>query len=329
MKRPGAKNRGATSARARGARTGGASVGASRKGASLPRDPVKLSNPDKVFWPDEGYTKRDLFEFYRTIFPKLAPWVGGRILSLERCIDGMRGQCFFQKEMPKGMPAGTPTKRIAHVGKSGKSTNYVVGGSLETQLALVNLGCIAVHVTAPRAETLRQPDWMCFDLDPESGKFADAAQAGLFVKEALDELKLVSFAKTSGSRGLHVFVPLRVGPDVDEVLSFAESMAARIAAAHPKELTVEHSIAARKGRVYVDPFRNSFMQTVVTPFSVRRRPKAPVSTPLEWSEVKPSLDPSSFNIGNFAKRMERADPWKDFFRSRQSLTDAIKKLKVL
>jgi bifunctional non-homologous end joining protein LigD len=329
MKRPGAKNRGATSARARGARTGGASVGASRKGASLPRDPVKLSNPDKVFWPDEGYTKRDLFEFYRAIFPKLAPWVEGRILSLERCIDGMSGQCFFQKEMPKGMPPGTPTKRVAHVGKSGKSTNYVVGGSLETQLALVNLGCIAVHVTAARAESLRQLDWLCFDLDPESGKFADAAQASLFVKEALDALKLVSFAKTSGSRGLHVFVPLRVGPDVDEVLSFAESLAARIAAAHPKELTVEHSIAARNGRVYVDPFRNSFMQTVVTPFSVRRRPKAPVSTQLEWSEVKPSLDPSSFNIGNFAKRMERADPWKDFFRSRQSLTDAIKKLKAL
>src|ERR1700735_4741216 len=329
MKKPGTKNPRVKSTRARGSNSDDASASAPRKGAGSSHDPVKLSNPDKVFWPDEGYTKRDLFEFYRAIFPKLAPWVEGRILSLERCIDGMSGQCFFQKEMPKGMPPGTPTKRVAHVGKSGKSTNYVVGGSLETQLARVNLGCIAVHVTAGRAESLRQPDWICFDLDPESGKFADAAQAGLFVKEALDTLKLASFAKTSGSRGLHVFVPLRVGPDVDEVLSFAESLAARIAAAHPNELTVEHSIAARKGRVYVDPFRNSFMQTVVTPFSVRRRPKAPVSTPLEWSEVKPSLDPSSFNIGNCAKRMERADPWKDFFRSRQSLTDAIKKLNAL
>jgi bifunctional non-homologous end joining protein LigD len=328
MKKPGEK-KAVKSARTRGSGNGSASTGKPPTNTSSSPDPVKLSNPDKVFWPDEGYTKRDLFKFYRTIFPKLAPWVDGRILSLERCIDGMRGQCFFQKEMPKGMPAGTPTKRVAHVGKSGKSTIYVVGGLLDTQLALVNLGCIAVHVTAGRAASLRQPDWICFDLDPESGKFADAAQAGLFVKEALDDLKLDSFAKTSGSRGLHVFVPLRVGPNVDEVLSFAEAVAARIAAAHPKELTVEHSIAARKGRVYVDPFRNSFMQTVVTPFSVRRRPKAPVSTPLEWSEVKPSLDPSSFNIGNFARRMERADPWKDFFRSRQSLTDAIKKLKAL
>jgi bifunctional non-homologous end joining protein LigD len=333
-KKPSTKNPRVKSARANSSRNDDASASAPRKnaphkGTSPPQDPVKLSNPDKVFWPDEGYTKRDLFEFYRAIFPKLAPWVDGRILSLERCIDGMSGPCFFQKEMPKGMPPGTPAKRVAHVGKSGKSTNYVVGGSMETQLALVNLGCIAVHVTAGRAESLRQPDWICFDLDPESGKFADAAQAGLFVKEALDELKLLSFAKTSGSRGLHVFVPLRVGPHVDEVLSFAESLAARIAAAHPTELTAEHSIAARKGRVYVDPFRNSFMQTVVTPFSVRRRPRAPVSTPLEWNEVKPSLDPASFNIENFAKRMERVDPWKDFFRSRQSLTDAIKKLKAL
>jgi bifunctional non-homologous end joining protein LigD len=200
--------------------------------------------------------------------------------------------------LPEGdaqsMPPQTPTKAIRH--KTG-ITHYVVGGSLETQLALVNFGCIAVHA---------------------------AAQAALSVKEALDGLRLTSFAKTSGSRGMHVFVPIRRGPDADNVLAFARKFCERLAAAHPRELTVEHSIEARGQRVY--PFRNAFGQTVVTPFSVRRRPKAPVSTPLQWSEVTPGLDPTKFNIGNFSKRLQQSDPWADFFRARQSMSAAAKSL---
>src|SRR6266481_3704177 len=242
---------------------------------------VQISHPEKVFWPEEGYTKGDLANFYREIFPWLQPHVRGRILTMERCPDGMKGECFYQKEMPKGMPPGTPTKRIKNVASSRKSTNYVVGGSLKTQLALVNLGCIAVHVSGSRAKTFPKPDWMCIDVDPSSGEFRDAARAAIHVKDELDILGLVSFPKTSGSRGLHLFVPLRLGPTADEVLKFAERLVARIAAAHPKELTVEHSIAARGKRVYLDPFRNGSVQTVVAPYSVRRKPHAPVSTPLD------------------------------------------------
>jgi len=290
---------------------------------------VNISHPDKVFWPDDGYTKGDLANYYEEIFPKLEPYVNDRILSMERCPDGMLGSCFYQKEMPKGMPAGTPSKRIKHVGKSTESTNYVVGGSLATQLALVNLGCIAVHMAGTRASSGRKPDWVCFDLDPQSGKFSDSAQAAIVMKEALDSLKLTSYAKTSGSRGVHIFIPILLGPDADEVLFFAQAVVTRVAAAHPKDLTVEHSIAARGQRVYLDPFRNGFGQTVVAPYSVRRRPKAPFSTPLEWSEVKPSLDPADFNLGNHEKRMKRADPWRDFFRNRQSLKTATQLLKKL
>src|SRR5262249_3708785 len=202
-------------------------------------------------------------------------------------------------------------------------------GKLETQLALANLGCIAVHVWNSRAPAPRKPDWVCFDLDPTSGRFADAARAGLHLKEALDALDLVSFPKTSGARGLHVFVPIRNGPDSDEVRDFAGRLCERLAEAYPKELTIESRIAARRGRVYLDSFRNGFGQTVVAPYSVRRRPKAPVSTPLDWSEVTPSLDPSRFNIGTLAARVERGDPWKDFFRRRQSLEPAIARLAKL
>jgi bifunctional non-homologous end joining protein LigD len=293
--------------------------------------PIKVSNPGKVFWPEEGYTKLDLVAFYRDVFPALRPYVNDRILTLERCPDGMSGACFYQKQKPESMPAGTPTKRIVNDrgSSSRKATDYVVGGSLATQLALANLGCIPIHVSGSRAKTFPKPDWICFDLDPQSGKFADAAKAGLFAKAVLDDLELVSFPKTSGSRGLHIFVPIRVGPEANEVLRFAEEFVARLAASYPKQLTVAHAIADRGARVYLDAFRNGSVQTVVSPFSVRRKPHAPVSTPLAWSEVKPSLDPSSFNIGNFSARLKKKDPWDDFFNSRQPLGPAVARLKRL
>jgi bifunctional non-homologous end joining protein LigD len=284
--------------------------------------PIEISHPQKMFWPDEGYTKQHLAEYYRRVFPKLSPYVTDRLLTLERCPDGMRGKCFFQKQKPKAMPSGTPTKRIAHVTTTGRFTDYVVGGSLQTQLALVNLGCIAVHVTASRTGSPRQPDWLCIDIDPESGQFADAARAGLRVKAGLETLKLRCYAKTSGSRGLHVLVPIVVGPDADDVLAFAQSFVARVAAAYPDDLTVAHSIAARRGRVYLDPFRNGFGQTVVAPYSVRRRKGAPISIPLKWSEVRSTLIPSDFNIGNRATWLRRPDPWSEFFEDRQPLNDA-------
>ena len=291
--------------------------------------PIKVSNPTKVFWPEEGYTKLDLVTFYRDVFATLRPYVDDRILTLERCPDGMNGACFYQKQKPESMPPGTPTKRIANEKGTRKATDYVVGGSLVTQLTLANLGCIPVHVSGSRAKTFPKPDWICFDLDPQSGKFGDAAKAGLVAKEALDELKLISFPKTSGSRGLHIFVPLRVGPTAGEVLQFAEDFVARLAAAFPKQLTVAHAIADRGNRVYLDAFRNGSVQTVVSPYSVRRKPHAPVSTPLAWSEVKPSLDPSTLNIGNFGNRLKKKDPWSDFFNCRQPLRPAMARLKKL
>jgi len=257
-----------------------------------------------------------LARFYDGVFAKLRPYVDDRLLSLERCPDGMRGSCFYQKAAPKGLPEGTPRQRIHH---QNRDVDYVVGGLKDTQLALANLGCIPVHVWASRASHPQQPDWMVFDLDPTSGKFADAAKAGLVVKKELDALGLTSFAKTSGSRGLHVFVPLKLGPSFDEVLAFAKQICERMSAEHPKELTVEQRIEARGQRVYLDAFRNTFGGTVVAPYSVRRREKAPFSMPLDWSDVKPSLDPADFNLGNYEKVLAAADPWKDFFKSRQSL----------
>ncbi len=303
-------------------------TGATRKAPAAHGRPggLQISNPDKIYWPDEGYTKLDLIRFYDGIFPALQPWVKDRLLSLKRCPNGILGKCFFQKEKPDSMPADTPTKRIVH---ENGIRNYVVGGMRETSLALANLGCIAVHVWGARQQEPRKPDWVCFDLDPDSAKFADAARAGLRVKEALDALGLKSFAKTSGKKGMHIFIPIEVGPDADEAKEFAEILGHRLSAAYPKEMTMENRIAARKGRVYLDPFRNGFAQTVAAPYSVRRFPGATVSTPLAWDEVNPKLSPGRFNIGNFEKRLAKGDPWAEFWKSRQKLGGALRALRAL
>jgi len=288
--------------------------------------PVRVSHPDKVLWPKEGYTKLDLIAFYARVFPRLRRFVQDRLLTLERCPDGLEGDCFFQKEKPAGLPEGTPSRRILH---AGGLTNYVVGGKKETQLALANLGCLAVHVWSSRARAPRKPDWVCFDLDPATGKFKDAIAAALIVREALDALKLVSFPKTSGGKGLHIFIPIRIGPDADAILRFARRLGERLSAAYPRQLTMEARIRDRGSRVYLDPFRNAFGQTVVAPFSVRKRPGAPVSTPLRWAEVKTGLDPAAFTLATFDKQLRRRDPWEGFFDARQPITGALKAVERL
>jgi len=287
---------------------------------------VRITHPDKKYWPDDGYTKGDLVAFYAAAWERLRPYVEDRLLSLERCPDGMRGGCFFQKEAPQGLPEDTPTQPIQH---AKKVTNYVVGGRLETQLALANLGCIAIHVWGSRASAPRQPDWVCFDIDPSTERFADAIEAAAKVREALDALELESFPKTSGGKGLHVFVPIRRGPDADEVLAFAETLGGKLAQAFPKLFTVESRIASRKGRVYLDPFRNGFAQTVVAPYSVRRRAGAPYSKPLAWKDVKPGLSPGKFTLGTYARDLAKADPWRDFWKKRQPLARALRAVRTL
>ena len=279
---------------------------------------VRVTHPDKLWWPDDGITKGEIAEFYDRIAPAIRPWLEDRPLTAERCPEGMAGPCFFQKNFPDAAAAGLPTVPI-RAESTGKVVNYVVGGTKKALIALVNFGCIAIHVMNCRKDALDRPDWLAFDLDPSSGGFADAARAGLLLRDVLDAEGLRSFPKTSGSRGLHVFVPLARGATQDGTRAFASEVGRRLAERKPALVTVETSKAKRGRRVYADAMRNAFGQTIVPPYSVRRRPKAPVSTPLDWSEVDPKLDPAAFHVRNFEKRLAGADPWKGFWKARQKL----------
>jgi bifunctional non-homologous end joining protein LigD len=281
---------------------------------------VTITRPDKIWWPEEGITKLDVVRFYADIAPHLLPWMASRPLAAERCPDGMRGNCFFQKNFSDGLPADVRTEPIA-AETAGRIVHYVIGGSRKTLLTLVNLGCIAMHVMNCRMGSLERPDWLAFDLDPGSGRFADAARAGLLLREVLDDLGLRSYPKTSGARGLHVLVPLRRDATQDSVRAFAMDIGHTLAERAPALVTVEMSKRKRRGRVFADALRNAFGQTIVAPYCVRRRPKAPVSTPLDWDEVDPRLDPARYNIRTIEKRLARADPWADFWTQRQRLPE--------
>jgi bifunctional non-homologous end joining protein LigD len=280
--------------------------------------PALVKNAEKLWWPDDEITKGDVAAFYETVGALLSPWLRDRPLVAERCPDGVAGFCFYQKNFPPGgQPKDLPRMKL-YASTTRKDVHYLVGTDARAAVALVDLGCIALHVFNVRQDDLDHPDWLAFDLDPTSKEFADAARAGLGLAKILDAAKLTSFPKTSGSRGLHVFVPLRRDNTQEEVRSYAMAVGEELAARMPDLVTVEFSIAKRGRRVFADAARNALTQTIVSPYSVRRRPKAPVSTPLEWDEVTPRLDPSRFNVRTFA-RLRKADPWSDFWRRRQSL----------
>jgi bifunctional non-homologous end joining protein LigD len=276
-----------------------------------------ISNPAKPFWPEEGISKLDLAHFYARISSQILPWMKNRAVTLERCPEGIRKTCFFQKQAPENLPDGVPTIRIP-APSAGRDIDYIVGGTRKTLLVLVNLGCIAMHVTNSRIDQLDTPDWLTFDLDPADG-FASAARVAPLLRAKLEDHGLEGYVKTSGSRGLHVFVPLRRGATEDQVRAYATRIAAEMAAEHPKLVTVEARKAKRRAPLYLDVTRNAFGQTIVPPFSVRWRPRAPVSMPLEWDEVSPRLDPAIFTIKSAERRMAARSPWSSFFGHRQTL----------
>src|SRR5256886_5544643 len=282
---------------------------------------VAISNPDKIWWPDEGITKSDIARFYDGIWSHVWPWMRDRPLTAERCPDGVLGPCFYRKDFPEHwQPAGE--RLVVRAASTGKDVRYIVGGSRATLIGMVNLGCIAIHVMTSRAKEIHQVDWLAFDMDPPES-FADAARAALALRKVLDEVKLISYPKTSGSKGVHVFAPLRAGVTQQEATAAAVALGAELARREPELVTVEFSKAKRGGRVFADAMRNAFGQTIVAPYSVRNRARAPVSTPHASAQVTPRVDPATFNVRTFDKRLGEADPWADFWRRRQTLPKGV------
>lgn len=283
---------------------------------------VRLTNLQKVFWPDLGLTKRDLLQYYISVSSWLLPHLENRAMVMKRYPNGIAGEFFFMKRAPSPRPASIPICSIEH--GSGNVIGFPVVQHLASLLWVVNLGCIDLNPWYARCDEVYRPDYLHFDLDPVGDTpFARVLETALHVRDALATLKITSYAKTTGSRGIHVYVPITRGPLQKQVWTFAKAFAQDLAARHPKLITAEYRIARRpQGHVLVDYNQNAWNRTLASVYSVRPKPAATVSAPVTWTEVERGVLMEEFTMQTVPARLARlGDLWKPLLveRGRVSL----------
>ena len=288
---------------------------------------VTVGNADKVLFPDIGLTEGQLAGYYARVADTMLPHLKGRPISMQRFPNGVNKPGFYAKQAPEHFPEWIDRVTIT-VLESGEKQPQVVINNAETLIYLVDQPTLTPDTWLSRPADLHHPDKLIFDLDPPK-TFDSARAAARQVHALLDELGLPAYLMTTGSRGLHVGVPLDGQSDFDTVRDFARDLANALAARHPKELTIETRKAQRRGRLFLDYLRNAYAQTAVPPYAVRARPGASVATPLTWDELDdPDLDSQSYHVGNVLERIARiGDPWADFYKGGVSLTAARQRLK--
>jgi bifunctional non-homologous end joining protein LigD len=293
---------------------------------------VRISHPDKVLFPDDGITKAELADYYRAVAPLMLPLVSGRPVAMQRFPNGIGRGGFYQKQaadyFPDWIERVTAPNRRTRGGTTRDEVTYMVCRHPDDLVYLANQACVTPHVWLSRTPDIYRPDQLVFDLDPASSDPRVLRLAAAALHELLEELGLASFLKSSGSRGLHVVVPLVPAAETDAVKVFSMVVAEALAARHPDELTTEGRIADRDGRLYLDIGRNGYAQTMAAPYAVRARPGAPVSVPLDWSELD-EFDPGRHTLRNIAERLARPDPWAGMDQAATTLDKARARLAEL
>jgi bifunctional non-homologous end joining protein LigD len=278
---------------------------------------VKLTNLGKVFWPDSGITKRDLLVYYASVAEVLLPHLHDRAMVMKRYPNGAYADFFFMKRAPSQRPPWIQICRIKHA--SGNIIDFPMIQDLASLLWVINLGCIDLNQWYARCDDVDRPDYLHFDLDPVPGaNFDRVREAALIVHEALDDLGMPNVVKTTGSRGRHVYVPIVRGPTQKDVWTFTKAFAHSLAPKHPKLLTVVYKTANRPhGRVLLDYNQNAWGRTLASVYSVRPKPRAPVSTPVTWREVARAMKIDDFRIDNVPARVrKRGDLWSVLLEKR-------------
>jgi bifunctional non-homologous end joining protein LigD len=289
---------------------------------------IPLSNTDKILFPAAKVSKGDLIDYYRNIAPTMLPHIAGRPLSLQRYPDGIDSGGFMQKNASDYFPDWIRRARLA---KEDGDVDYVVAEDAATLVYLANQACITLHIGLARVDRIDHPDAMVLDLDPSDDDFAKVKRAAKDARRLLEDIGLASFVQTTGSRGLHVWVPLDRAAAFDEVRDVASTLAEALAARRPDERTTAQRKMKRGDRVFIDIARNAYGQTVVAPYSVRARSRASVAAPLRWEELDSSdLKPDRYTVRNLFRRLgQKRDPWADMRKSPQSLAAARQKLAAL
>jgi bifunctional non-homologous end joining protein LigD len=295
--------------------------------ATASKRKVVISNPDKVFWPDEGYTKLDLVEYYRNAWPWLAPYLVDRPLVLTRYPDGIAGKSFYQKNAPPYVPDWIRTRTMWSE-HAQREIEYFVCDEVDALVYIANMASIPLHVWGSRLASLQHPDWAILDLDPKDAPFEHVVRIALHIHELCDAIGLPNYIKTSGSTGLHVLIPLGAQCTFEQCRMLAQVIAQLTVSDLRDIATIERAMRARKGRVYIDFLQNGHGRLLVSPLCVRPLPGAPVSTPLTWDEVHEGLDQRAFTIRTVPPRLERmgVDPIRPVLTERPDLQDALSQL---
>ena len=278
---------------------------------------VRLTNLRKIFWPALGLTKGDLLQYYADVSGVLLPHLRDRAMVMRRYPNGAGGESFFMKRAPSPRPPWIELCSIDHGGKG--AIDFPMIQDRASLLWVVNLGCIDLNQWYARKDDVNRPDYLHFDLDPGPGAtFDQVRETALVVREALDVLKMPSLVKTTGSKGLHVYVPIVRGPDQKDVWLFTKALATELAARHPAIITAEYRVAKRPhGRVLVDYNQNAWGRTLASIYSVRPTPLATVSTPLEWTEASRGVRIEDFRLDNVRERIAKVgDLWKPLLAAR-------------
>src|ERR1051325_8526314 len=264
---------------------------------------VRLTNLDKPFWPDLHITKGDLLQYYADVAPLLLPHVRGRAMVMKRYPHGAAGEFFFMKRAPSPRPEWIKTCRIVH--DSGNVIDFPVIDAVPSLLWVINLGCIDLNQWYATCDDVDRPDYLHFDLDPGTATWEQVLESARIVHDALTTLKMKAYAKTTGSKGIHVYVPIVRRPTQKDVWTFAKALAVELASRHPALMTSEYKVARRpKGRVLVDYNQNAWGSTLASIYSVRPTPLATVSTPLAWKEVEAGVRIEDFRLDNVRERIK-------------------------
>ncbi len=282
---------------------------------------ITVSNPDKLLFPDDGITKGDLVDYYERVAARMLPQVRDRPLHMNRFPDGIGRIAIQQKRVPESFPAWI-TRATVDLHKGGIITHAVIDNAA-TLVYLANYNMVTAHVWLSRVQAPERPDHLIFDLDPSDDDFGLVRKTARTLKALLEELTLIPFVKTTGSRGLHVVVPIMVGPSFEQAHIFADYVAQRLAATDPHHLTTEFLKQKRDGRLFIDLNRNSYGQTAVAAYSVRARRTAPIAMPITWSDVdRDTLRPDGVTVRNVWDWLrDGADPWEQMETARRGMPD--------
>ncbi len=286
---------------------------------------VDVTNPDKIFFPGSGITKGDLVAYYSKISRVMLPHLKDRPLTMHRFPEGIGGKGFFQQGVPDYFPAWIDTIPVAK--KEGGILNRVLCNREETLVYLANQGCITPHIWLSQSNHLELPDKIVFDLDPSRQEYDLVLLAAFKLREVLEEMGLHTFVMTTGSKGLHIIVPMQPRLGFDAVRGFAREIAAGVADKNPAQFTIEQRKEKRGSRVYIDISRNAYGQTSVAPYAVRSIEGAPVATPLDWEEIRSRrLTPQRYHMKNIFRRLgQKEDPWKNIHLRQEDVSPVISK----